>query len=56
VAKAFPKIPNSEDSGWTASLDTSAFPPGMHEVVVQATTNEWATRDLASISVNIVAQ
>jgi hypothetical protein len=53
VAKAFPGITANEKSGWSASLDTAAFTPGVHEIVVQAMANDGATRDLASINVNV---
>ncbi len=54
VAKAYAAFSNHPDSGWTVQLDTSAFPPGPHELTVQATADDGATRDLATILVNIV--
>ena len=53
VAKAFPDIAVDERSGWSASLDSAALTPGVDEIVVQATANDGATRDLASINVNV---
>lgn len=54
VAKAYPAFANRPDSGWVAILDTSKFPAGAHEVVVQGTGNNGATRDLGDINVTIV--
>jgi N-acetylmuramoyl-L-alanine amidase len=54
VAKAFPAFANHPDSGWLASLDTSKLPPGTHEIVVQGTAENGATRDLGDINVTVV--
>jgi len=54
VARAYPAFSNGPDSGWAASLDTSKFPAGAHELVVQGTANNGATRDLGAINVSFV--
>ena len=54
VAKAFPTFSHGADAGWTASLDTGKFRAGTHELVVQCTANNGATRDLGDINVIFV--
>ncbi|MGA2741287.1 MAG: hypothetical protein ABSG65_28090 [Bryobacteraceae bacterium] len=54
VAKAFPTFAHGADAGWTASLDTGKFRAGTHELVVQCTANNGATRDLGDINVTVV--
>ena len=54
VAKAFPPFSNVTDAGWAATLDTSKFQNGAHDLVVQATANNGATRDLSSINVSFL--
>ena len=54
VATAYPAFSNRQDAGWAASLDTIKFRTGAHELVVQATANNGATRDLSSIVVSFV--
>jgi hypothetical protein len=51
VAKAFPSFIDAATAGWNAVLDTTPFPPGNHEVVVQAKCNTGATRDLSVIHI-----
>jgi hypothetical protein len=53
VANAYPAFSTRTDAGWSASLDTSKFPAGAHEVVVQGRANNGATRDLSSIIVSV---
>jgi len=52
VAKAYPAFSHGADAGWTASLDTGKFPAGTHELVVQGTAYNGATRDLGDINVS----
>jgi N-acetylmuramoyl-L-alanine amidase len=52
VARAYPAFSNRTDAGWAASLDTSKFRAGAHELVVQAMANNGAMRDLSSIVVS----
>jgi Bacterial Ig domain len=52
VAKAFPAFSHGADAGWTAALDTGKFAAGAHELVVQCTANNGATRDLGDINVS----
>jgi N-acetylmuramoyl-L-alanine amidase len=52
VAKAFPAFSHGADAGWTASLDTAKFRAGTHELVVQCTANNGATRDLGDVNVS----
>ncbi|HXM42041.1 MAG TPA: hypothetical protein VN924_12355 [Bryobacteraceae bacterium] len=54
VAKAFPTFAHGADAGWTASLDTGKFHAGTHELVVQCTANNGATRDLGDINITVV--
>lgn len=54
VATAYPAFSNRQAAGWAASLDTSKIGAGVHELVVQATANNEATRDLSSIVVSFV--
>jgi glycosyltransferase involved in cell wall biosynthesis len=54
VVRTYPAFSNQPNSGWTAQLDTSTYSPGTHQLTVQATSNNGATRDLATISVRIV--
>ena len=51
VAKAYPDMPNSGASGWTATVDSARFAPGWHELTVQARTKDGATRDLVSLPI-----
>ena len=51
VAKIYGSLPNAATSGFNALLDTSSFPPGNHEIVVQAHSKGGAYRDIAVISV-----
>ena len=51
VARAFAAFVHEPNAGWAANLDTSAYPAGAHELVVQATANNGATRDLGAIVV-----
>jgi hypothetical protein len=53
VAQVYPNIGGRDNAGWKAVLDTTKFPPGWHEVVMQARSKDGATRDLASVSVLI---
>jgi hypothetical protein len=53
VAAAFPDVPNSLYSGFTANIDTTQFINGIHVLSVQATDNEGATRELGSRTVQI---
>ena len=54
VADAYPAFSDGPKAGWVASLDTRTFPAGSHDLVVQATANNGATRDLSSIAVSFV--
>jgi hypothetical protein len=54
VAASLPTIPGSDRSGWEMRLDTSKLSPGEHKLVVQATSNAGATRDIGSIVVTAV--
>lgn len=54
VAGAFPNEPHASTSGWRASIDVSNIPPGMHEVVVQATCKNGAKRDIASFRASVM--
>jgi hypothetical protein len=51
VAQAYPAFSHGADAGWTASLDTSKLRAGTHEVVVQGTANNGATRDFGDVNV-----
>lgn len=51
VAKVYGTLPNAATSGFNAVLDTSPFPPGNHEIVVQAHSKGGACRDIGAISV-----
>jgi hypothetical protein len=53
VAKAFPAL-NNETSGWNISVKTAPYKTGPHELTVQATDNNGATRDLGTVIINIV--
>jgi N-acetylmuramoyl-L-alanine amidase len=54
VAKAYPAFAHGADAGWTASLDTGKFRAGTHELVVQGTANNGATRDFGDVNVSFV--
>jgi hypothetical protein len=51
VAKIYAALPDAAASGWNAPLDTASFPPGSHEIVVQAHSKHGASRDIGSITV-----
>jgi len=53
VAKVYPAFSNRPDSGWTATLDTGKWSAGVHELVVQGTANNGATRDLGAVNVTV---
>jgi len=53
VEKAYPNIKNAGAAGWTYTLDSAAFTPGAHELVVQARSNENRTRDLGTIPLTV---
>lgn len=53
VAKAFPDIAKDPNSGWNAAFEITAYQPGPHELTVQATDNNGATRDIGTISIII---
>jgi hypothetical protein len=53
VAKIYPTIPDAASSGFNAALDTSSFPAGSHEIVVQAYSKLGASRDIGTATVTI---
>jgi hypothetical protein len=54
VQAAFPDVPNSLYSGFSANIDTSQLINGIHILSVRATDNEGASRDLGSRTVQVV--
>ncbi|HTM50995.1 MAG TPA: Ig-like domain-containing protein [Bryobacteraceae bacterium] len=50
VAAAYPKATGGAESGWRATLDTTTFSSGWHELTVQAVSKAGTTRDLASLT------
>jgi len=53
VAKAYPAMPNSGVSGWTATFDSTSVSPGWHELTVQVKSNDGATRDISSLPIMV---
>jgi hypothetical protein len=53
VAKAFPNESGAQAAGWRASLDVSKFPPGRHDIVVQATGKNGARCDVAHFAATV---
>jgi hypothetical protein len=53
VGKIYADIPDAATAGWNAVLDTSAFPPGSHEILVQAHSKRGGSRDIGMIKVNL---
>lgn len=53
VAKAFPNVPNGQNSGWAIHLDTSTIAPGPHELVVRAIDTSGSVRDIGSAVIGI---
>jgi hypothetical protein len=51
VVKAYPNTAESGVAGWTVTFDSTSFPPGWHELTVQARSKPGATRDLASLPI-----
>jgi hypothetical protein len=49
----FSAFPNAGSSGFVYQWDTRAVTPGSHELLVQARTNDGATRDLGIASVTV---
>ena len=58
VQAAFPDVPNSLYSGFTANIDTTSLINGIHILSVRATDSEGASRDLGSrtVQVNAIGQ
>jgi len=54
VQAAFPDVPNSLYSGFTANIDTTQLINGIHVLSVRATDNEGASRDLGSRTVQVI--
>jgi hypothetical protein len=53
VAKLYPSLPNSGESGWNAVLDTTSLQPGNHAIVVQAYSKQGAARDIGDVTVTV---
>ncbi|HEX4438707.1 MAG TPA: hypothetical protein VH854_01465 [Thermoanaerobaculia bacterium] len=58
VQAAFPDVPNSLYSGFTANIDTTQLINGLHVLSVRVTDNEGASRDIGerTIQVNSIGQ
>ena len=54
VQAAFPDVPNSLYSGFSANIDTSQLINGIHILSVRATDNEGASRELGTRTVQVV--
>ncbi len=54
VAAAFPDVPNSLYSGYSANIDTTRLVDGAHTLTVRATDNQGASRDLGTRNVQVV--
>jgi hypothetical protein len=51
VAGAKPGYKDAANSGWTMTLNTSTLESGWHELIVQARSENGATRDLATLPI-----
>ncbi len=54
VQAAFPTVPNSLNSGFTANIDTTSFVNGIHILSVTATDNLGASRELGTRNIQVV--
>jgi hypothetical protein len=53
LTSGFPKINDAAKGGFVYSWDTTKASPGQHELIVQARSNDGATRDVGSVQVNV---
>jgi hypothetical protein len=53
VAGVYRDVPEAGSSGWNAVVDTAAFTPGAHEIVVQAQSKQGGSRDIGAITVTL---
>ena len=53
VGKIYAGMPDAAAAGWNAVLDTASFPPGGHEIVVQAHSKRGGSRDIGAITVTL---
>jgi hypothetical protein len=53
VQAAFPNVPNSLNSGWTANIDSTAFVNGIHILSARAWDTLGASRDLGTRNIQI---
>jgi hypothetical protein len=51
VGSIYAGFPGATTAGWNALLDTTSFPAGGHEIVVQAHSNLGALRDIGTMAV-----
>jgi hypothetical protein len=51
VTAVHPGLPDSPAAGWKVTLDTTGWPRGHHELVVQAQSKDGASRDIGDITV-----
>ena len=54
VEAAFPDVPNSLYSGFSANLDMTAFVNGIHQLSVRASDNQGASRELGTRTVQVI--